>query len=137
MKHCPNCGAPISHYYNYKCEYCGTFLKNTDEDIKKFENCYISNINVDIQDDFIHHGKILSVYGNLVPKCNYYEESFNNMVVLSSDMMKKVGYRILIPYKLIYNNDFRKIEEYIYHSIPEDFDDAIPKILDKLWQVRR
>lgn len=35
MKRCPNCGAPIQHYYNYHCEYCGTFLKNTEEEIKQ------------------------------------------------------------------------------------------------------
>ena len=134
MKSCPNCGAPIQHYYNYHCEYCGTFLKNTEEDIKKFKNYSVGNIKIEILDDYLHNGKIIKLYGNLVPKCNYYEESFKNVMVISSDNIKKVGYSILIPYGLIRNNNFGEIERYIFQSTPEVFKESIDEILNKLFK---
>lgn len=51
---CKNCGAPISHLYAYKCEYCGTFLnlENKKENFKDYRDFEISNISAKIRRSF-------------------------------------------------------------------------------------
>lgn len=122
---CPNCGAPIKHSYNYSCEYCGTFLHNTDENLKKIDNVDLIFDRLDVYNDMIEYRKILTVYAHTVPKANYYKEGFYDLVVSEDNINQKVAFKIAIPYEkwreCVYNLNSRELISYILDSLPPPF----------------
>ena len=135
---CPNCGAPIEHYYNYQCKYCKTFLHNTDEEIKKIKNTNIHFRNVEIEKDFLSRDILITIYGITFPKAHWYEEGIGE-IVLSGDSVSlgtPVAFRIKIPFNLYYKSynegSFNEILEYIDYSLPGIYEDIKYRIFDEI-----
>lgn len=117
-KKCPNCGAEIEHNYNHKCPYCRTYLHITDDKIKKINNCDIRVDKIEVEGNPIRYGYIVTIRGFSTPKLHYLEEFNDNSYILSGDdIAVPIGYKIEVPMEIIYN-DFEKLAEYIYNSIP-------------------
>ena len=139
VHNCPNCGAPIKHYYNHNCEYCGTFLHNTDEDILKLNNCDVRIDNVYIEQSMLEPGYELTIIGTSIPRFNYWNEGYDNLIVTNFSDVKKVGYKVRLDYKFIAQNRFDKegniIEYVIYHLPPafREYQGNINKVIDCLY----
>lgn len=134
---CPNCGAPIEYYYNYKCKYCGTYLHNTDEELKKINNCDYRIDDVYIERNPLRMSFILTIVGYTTPKMHYFEEGIDDSYIISGkEIFKKVGYKIEIPIDLIYERDDRKFIDYILNSIPSELCNGYNenKILSKCYE---
>lgn len=133
---CPNCGAPIEHYYNYKCPYCKTFLHNTDEEIKTLNNCELSHIDVDMEISPIAWEVLITIRAVSVPRLSWYEEGVKDIVISGNDIGKRVGYRIAIPI-----DEFRAIDDSnfikrIINSLPPIFERYGNEIIDKIMEKR-
>jgi hypothetical protein len=136
---CPNCGAPIEHFFNYQCRYCGTFLHNTNEKIKEFNNCDIKVTNVDIE-RYIHTmNYIITITGWSTPKVMWYEEGINNFIASGEDIAKRVGYRIEVPFEYFKDLTPDRLIDYIIRSLPRIFEEnqyiIIEKVLDKFYRI--
>ena len=142
---CPNCGAPIKHYYNYNCEYCGTFLHNTDEQIKKIENADIRIKRVDIERSPIEHSILLTIYGVTFPRTHWYEEGQSEIVISGDNLGTPVAHRIKIPidyfYETYYDGHFEKILKIIQDSLPPIFKQEgyfiYREVVEKLYRADR
>ena len=138
---CPNCGAPIEHYYNYQCPYCKTFLHNTDEQIKKLNNVDIRIKDVEIERSPITDTIMITLRGFSVPKGQWYEEGLQEIIISGEDIGKPIGYRVQIPircfYESYYSGHFGKILEIVVDSLPPLFKEnehiIIEKLLEKLY----
>jgi len=125
ITNCPNCGGAIAHSYNHRCQYCGTFLHITDDNIKKFKNYDINNIKVSLDRYPMSCDYILRIYGYSSPKIYQYEETDKTDLadVFSIDEVKPVGYNIKIPMKYLYENNLDKILNFVFNSLPPIFKD--------------
>lgn len=135
---CPNCGAPIKHYYNYNCEYCGTFLHNTDEDILKLNNCDVRIDDIYVEHSQFSNGYELTIVGTSIPRFNYWNEGYDDIYVTDFSQVKKVGYKILLDYKFVFDkhNNWGEVEEYVFKHLPPAFrtyQDNINKIYDFMY----
>ncbi len=74
---CPNCGAPIEHYYNHKCPYCNTFLKNTDNEVKDLSNYDLKFQDLEIEKSSCYCGYLLRLICRAYPKFKMYAEGEN------------------------------------------------------------
>lgn len=135
---CPNCGAPIKHYYNYNCEYCGTFLHNTDTDLKLYKNKDIQVTNVEVEFDYLTHSFIVYIQGITISKGDYLVESGNDMVTIP-DLFKdnRINYAFRIPVEYI--NRAGNLEQttnflinYIKRSLPDEYKYYKHEIIDKV-----
>lgn len=99
MNNCPNCGAPIEHYYNYQCPYCKTFLKNTDETVNRASNKEFVIDRVEIEPDIHQPGYTILIYGYLRPKFQYFAEVTTTEMVDIKEMSTRRGYSVFIPYR--------------------------------------
>lgn len=142
---CPNCGAPISHYYNYKCDYCGTFLHNTDEKIKKLNNVDIHIEDIDVEYEPIIHKVLITLRGYSIPRVQFYEEGFDNIFVSGEDVGRRVGYRIALEMddvlKFMANDDPAYLIDKLDKSLPPIFDkhQIVYRTMDKIldWRFHR
>lgn len=133
---CPNCGAPIKHYYNHNCEYCGTFLNNTNEEIKHFKNCCIRNVIVHLDISPKSLDVVISIKGLTYPKINYLEEfSTDSMIVSSKDLGKSVGYRIVIPLFDFRNFTYNELAHKVLKCLPEPFMENADEIMNQLIEL--
>lgn len=62
LTNCPNCGAPIIHSYNYNCNYCGTYLQNTDKSIEKVGDSDIRIKDIEIVKNIQDYSFIIVIY---------------------------------------------------------------------------
>lgn len=122
MTNCPNCGAPIEHYYNYECPYCKTFLKNTDETINRASNKEFVIDRVEIEQDWRSYGYNILIYGYLRPKFQYFVEVTEFEMADIKEMSTRKGYSVFIPYSIIAKLKYRDFElmEYIANRIPPE-----------------
>lgn len=133
---CPNCGAPIEHYYNYKCKYCGTFLYNTNENIKNFKNCDVTDIKVHIEISAELQSIIITIVGRTTPKMYYLEEcELNSIVVSSDDLYKKVGFKIEIPYWEYRNYTYDRLVQRVINNLPEPFEKHYQEIISQIIEI--
>lgn len=133
---CPNCGAPIRHYYNYCCEYCGTFLNNTNEEIKNFKNCEVHDVKVDIEFLPSIDSIGIRITGKTTPKMYYLEEcDLNSLIVSSEGIGKKIGFIIEIPYREYMNYTYENLDRKIYESLPDPFQVYFGEIMHQIYQI--
>lgn len=124
---CPNCGAPIKHYYNHNCPYCGTFLHNTDEQLDKFEDI---EKNYDIYDEEViverratHFDYEVFIKAKILPKVHWFREIDESCIHISSTEMpinKFIATKFMIPYEYYKVHD-DVLQNYIYENIPPIF----------------
>ena len=91
QRNCKNCGAPIEHSFNHKCEYCGTLCDFNEPIEKTIEVKPEDLINIELRDI------------SRIP-------TRNNLILLFS------GYKLSMPkvYEYSRNNIYvSKIEEYV------------------------
>jgi len=128
MTNCPNCGAPIEHYYNYQCPYCKTFLKNTDETINRASNKEFVIDEVEIQPDRHQYGYTILIYGHLRIKFQYFCEVTAIEMADIKEMSTRKGYSVFIPYKDIsearYKHSAEKLIKYIADRVPPELREA-------------
>lgn len=135
---CPNCGAPILHSYNYNCEYCGTFLVNTDEELKKYNNCEIRNVNVCFQFCYERGSVILTIRGFTSPKFQYLEEIEPDKIITSvSDIGKPVGFNIEIPIYEFRNFTYNQLIEHVIKNLPDVFQRCQSEIINQIIEKTR
>lgn len=140
MTNCPNCGAPIEHYYNYQCKYCKTFLYNTDEEIKKINNVNIKVKRVEIERSPINNNIWITIYGVSWPKANWYEEGIGEIIVSGDNVSlgNPIAYRIQIPmnlfYEYEYDGNFEKILDIVDNSLPPVFKEEKYFIFNEIMQ---
>lgn len=133
---CPNCGAPIKHYYNHNCEYCGTFLNNTSEKIKHFKNCDLRNIKVSLDISPQSLDVIITIKAFTAPKISYLEEWANNLMIVSSDDIGKVvEYRIAIPLFDFRNYTYNELVHKVLNSLPKPFMEYADEIMCQLIEL--
>ncbi len=101
---CPNCGAPIEHYYNYQCPYCKTFLYNTEPneeteriDIDRYD---IRLDGVVIEKAFLHSGFLLTLYCTAYPKLQGY---FQEETCIAIEKPKQCGCCIIFDATMVRN----------------------------------
>ena len=130
---CPNCGAPIKHYYNHNCEYCGTLIYNTSEQIKAFKNCSLRNVRVSIDENPCSISFIISIKGTTVPKMFYLEEiDAGSMITSSENLGKLVGIRIKIPFSDFMNYKYDELNCRILKSLPDPFKEHYHEIISQI-----
>ena len=145
---CPNCGAPVKHYYNYCCEYCGTFLHNTDEEIKNLNNVEVTIDRVDIERSPLRHSVIITLTGISTPKLQWYEEGIQEIIISGDTLGKRVGYRIEIPLEEFYegnkHNSLEVLWKYVIDRLPPVFEKQEEQIIEMLidadesfWRCRK
>lgn len=135
MTNCPNCGAPIEHYYNYQCPYCKTFLKNTDETINRASNKEFVVDKVEIEQDRWQPGYNILIYGHLRPKFQYFVEVTAIEMADIKEMSTRRGYSVFIPYMTIAKLKYRDFElmEYIANRIPPELRGY--DVNEKIWKA--
>ena len=128
MTNCPNCGAPIEHYYNYQCPYCKTFLKNTDETINRASNKEFVVDRVEIEQDRWQPGYNILIYGHLRVKFQYFVEVTAIEMADIKEMSTRKGYSVFIPYKTMnearYKNSIDTLIRYIADRVPPELREA-------------
>lgn len=128
MTNCPNCGAPIEHYYNYQCPYCKTFLKNTDETINRASNKEFVVDRVEIEQDMWQLGFNIIIYGHLRPKFQYFVEVTTIEMADIQEMSTRKGYSVFIPYKEMlevkYKHNIDQLIRYIADRVPPELREA-------------
>lgn len=133
---CPNCGAPIKHYYNHNCEYCGTFLNNTNEEIKRFKNCKLNNVKVFLDIHPETYNVVISIRAVTSPKILYLEEiSDDSMIVSSENLGKSIGFRIAIPIFELRNYTYNEFIYKISDSLPEPFLEHRSEIMSQIVEL--
>lgn len=120
---CPNCGAPIIHYYNYNCEYCGTFLNNLENMSKFLEEKEITDIQVSIERSFRTFGYEIMVTGIARDTFYYCKEYDPDGVMVVDDICNatRLGFKFLLKMEYIHNRTFKETVEVIKKYIPPEF----------------
>lgn len=141
LTNCPNCGAPIIHSYNYNCNYCGTYLNNTDKSIEKIGDSDIRIKDIEIVNNIQDYSIIIVIYAETCKNSYYYEEDFLQNLYISGENIytyKPIRYCIKIDqltfYDSYYNCDFGKLIDIVEEHLPQIFRNKLYEISDKLFE---
>lgn len=135
QRNCKNCGAPIQHSYNHKCEYCGTlfdFNEPKEETIEFNSRDMIDVHFMGCEIDYETNSVILKFQGNLLEKPKIYEHNKDYMYVakVMGYMPKRSFFCIEIP-----RHDINQLGyDYLYYVIGnhinyKERDDVIKEVI--------
>lgn len=137
MTNCPNCGAPIEHYYNYQCPYCKTFLKNTDETVNRASNKEFIIDRVIVEPSRLASGYDVIMYGHIAPIFQYFVETTSAELVDIQEFTSKKGWSVFIPYKWVLEaerkGNYEDLITYIANRVPPELRTA--ENSRKIWKV--
>lgn len=137
MTNCPNCGAPIEHYYNHQCPYCKTFLKNTDEKVNRAQNKEFVIDEVIVEPSRLAPGYDVIMYGHLAPIFQYFVETTSAELVDIQELTSKKGWSVFIPYKWVLEagrkGNYEGLITYIADRVPPELRTA--ENSRKIWKV--
>lgn len=120
LKNCPNCGAPIKHRYNHKCEYCGTFFDYRIKEIEKINPKNLKNVKLDrIERDYESNCVRLIFVGEYYKIVEAIEYTGRYVEIdVESFKPRKMYYAINITsiefFEFMYNGNF----EFIFEILP-------------------
>ena len=108
QRNCKNCGAPIQHSYNHKCEYCGTlfdFNEPKEETIEFNSRDMIDVHFIGCEIGYETNSLILKFQGTLLEKPKIYEHNEDYMYVakVMDYMPKRSFFYIEIPKQDLYH----------------------------------
>ena len=108
---CPNCGAPIKHYYNHNCEYCGTFLHNTDNEVEMLNDKEIKIKSVEVRNDYARRSYFVYIRGITETKGNWWAEGCNQVMAVVDNQFKdnRINFGIEIPMEYVERASFYKM----------------------------
>lgn len=141
LTNCPNCGAPIVHSYNYNCNYCGTYLNNTDKSIEKIGDSDIRITEVEIIQSIVEHCFYIVIRAEACKNSYYYEEKFINDIYISGENIytyKPLRFSIRIDsyifYNTYYNCEFSALMDILKSNVPQLFKNHMYEITNKLFE---
>ena len=103
QRSCKNCGAPLKHSYNHRCEYCGTLydFNEPEENIKRYDPDNLVDVKLEsVERSIIRNSFILYFTGYYLKPPKVYETNMkDNEVEFVSEMQNyinppKVGLKI-------------------------------------------
>ena len=120
QRNCKNCGAPLTHSYNHRCEYCGTLydFNEPEENTIKINPCDLVDITLrnitisPITNSFI---LIFDGYKCVMPKIYEYNGNENIYVSKVEEYINppKCGFCIEVPIRELEQYGFN----YLVHAI--------------------
>ena len=103
QRNCKNCGAPVKHSYNHKCEYCGTLFdfNESSENIQKIKPEDLSDIALRrVQIEYFKDKLILIFDGYKRELPEIFEYNANNIYISKAEEYinpPKYGFCIELP----------------------------------------